>query len=151
MPLPPPSPADGPLEHASAGDIGPPGLGPEADGPRRSRARGVWADPERLAYVPRLPADPAPNTEFPLANHKSAKKRIRQTLKRQERNHAIKSQARSTVKAVRTAVAAGDADGARASFQVAERTLRRAATKGVYKKTTVSRSISRLAKAVAGA
>jgi small subunit ribosomal protein S20 len=86
-----------------------------------------------------------------LANHKSAKKRIRQTLQRQERNQAIRSQVRSTVKAVRTAVAAGDAEGARAGFQIAERTLRRAGTKGVYKKTTVSRSISRLAKAVASA
>ena len=34
-------------------------------------------------------------------------------------------------------------------FALAERRLRKAASKGVYKKTTVSRSISRLAKAVA--
>jgi len=52
------------------------------------------------------------------------------------------------VKAVRTAIAAGDGDEARSRLRAAEGLLRRAASKGVLKKQTASRSVSRLSKAV---
>lgn len=83
-----------------------------------------------------------------MANHRSAEKRVRQSLKRRERNGAVRSRVRGAVKAVRTAIAAGDGDEARSRLRAAEGLLRRAASKGVLKKQTASRSVSRLSKAV---
>ena len=84
-----------------------------------------------------------------MANHKSAVKRARQAIKRRDRNRAIRSAVRTEVKSLRKAIDGGDAGAARTQLQVVEGKLRRAASKGVYKKTTASRSVSRLAKAVA--
>ncbi len=83
-----------------------------------------------------------------MANHKSAEKRARQALKRQARNSAVKSRVRGLVKSVRSAIAEGDAAAAQSRLKDAERAMRKAASKGVYKKTTISRSVSRLTKAV---
>ena len=83
-----------------------------------------------------------------MANHKSAEKRARQAVVRRARNRAVKSEVRSRVKAVRVAVAAGDREGASAGLRDAERSLRKAASKGVIPKTTAGRSVSRLARAV---
>ena len=84
-----------------------------------------------------------------MANHKSAVKRARQALKRRDRNRAVRSEVRTQVKALQTAIAKGDAAEAQTQLRVVEGRLRKAASKGVYKKTTASRSVSRLAKAVA--
>jgi small subunit ribosomal protein S20 len=84
-----------------------------------------------------------------LANHKSAAKRARQALKRQERNRTVRSETRSRVKAVRAAIETGDRESATQLLRVAERSLRKAASKGIVKKTTASRNVSRLSKAVA--
>lgn len=84
-----------------------------------------------------------------MANHKSAEKRARQALKRQEHNRAIRSEVRTRVKRVRAALEGQDAEAARSSLRDAERALRKAASKGVVHKSTASRSVSRLAKAVA--
>jgi len=83
-----------------------------------------------------------------LANHKSAEKRARQALKRRNRNRLIRGSVRTRVKAVRKAIEAGDAATAQSELRLAEREFRKAASKGSLKKTTASRSISRLAKAV---
>ena len=83
-----------------------------------------------------------------MATHRSAEKRARQALKRRARNRKAKSQVRTHLKNVRGAVASGDVEGARQKLRTAERALRKAASKGAIKKTTASRSISRLAKAV---
>jgi small subunit ribosomal protein S20 len=88
--------------------------------------------------------------EADLANHKSAEKRARQALKRRERNRNVKSEARTRVKAVRAAVGAGDAEAARERLRQAERSLRKAASKGVLKKATAGRTVSRLSRAVHG-
>ena len=82
----------------------------------------------------------------PLANHKSALKRARQSVVRQKRNTHIKSTMRTHVKRFRAAVAAGDASDASAKLRVAEKAIRQAATKGVIPKRRASRSVSRLAK-----
>ena len=82
-----------------------------------------------------------------MANHKSAKKRARQALKRRDRNRAVKTEVRSAVKAVRTAAEAGDSAAAAAHVRVAESKLRKAASKGVIKKETASRQVSRLTRA----
>lgn len=83
-----------------------------------------------------------------MANHKSAEKRARQALKRRNRNRLIRGSVRTRVKAVRKAIEAGDAATAQSELRLAEREFRKAASKGSLKKTTASRSISRLAKAV---
>jgi small subunit ribosomal protein S20 len=83
-----------------------------------------------------------------MAYHKSAEKRARQAEPRRLRNRAVTSRARSAVRRVRAAVAAGDGERARAELRDAERELRRAASKGVLPRRRADRSVSRLAKAV---
>jgi small subunit ribosomal protein S20 len=81
-----------------------------------------------------------------VANHKSAKKRARQTLKRAHRNRNIRSRVKSAIRSVRSAVAASDAEKSDAALGVAESVLRRAASKGAIPKKRASRQISRLTK-----
>jgi len=81
-----------------------------------------------------------------VANHKSAKKRARQTIKRTERYRHTRSRVKSAVKSARTALAAGDAGETATALKAAEGVLRRAASKGVVPKKRASRSVSRLAK-----
>ena len=81
-----------------------------------------------------------------VANHKSALKRARQSLRRQKRNTHVKSTMRTHVKGFRAAVAAGDPSDAEAKFRVAERAIRKAVSKGVLPARRASRSVSRLAK-----
>lgn len=83
-----------------------------------------------------------------MAQHKSAEKRARQADRRRARNRAITSALRTRVKAVREAIASGDRAAAAARLHEAEKALRQAATKGVLKRETASRQVSRLAKAV---
>ncbi|MDH5491649.1 MAG: 30S ribosomal protein S20 [Myxococcales bacterium] len=85
-----------------------------------------------------------------MANHASAKKRIRQTLKRTEGNRHIRSTVRGYVKAVRLAIAAGDAGKAKAALPEALRRIDMAVSKGIYHRNTGSRYISRLQRQVAG-
>ena len=77
-----------------------------------------------------------------MAQHKSAKKRARQNLKRRARNRHVASGIKSAVKSLRTATV----EEAPAALRHAERTIRRAASKGVISKKQASRNVSRLAK-----
>ena len=81
-----------------------------------------------------------------MANHKSALKRARQSIVRKKRNTHIKSTMRTHVKRFRAAVEAGDADDAAEKLKVAERAIRKAASKGVIPQRRASRSVSRLSK-----
>jgi small subunit ribosomal protein S20 len=83
-----------------------------------------------------------------VAQHKSAEKRARQDERRRVRNRAVASSLRTRVKGVREAIASGDKAAAAARLHEAEKALRQAASKGVLKKETASRQVSRLAKAV---
>ncbi len=80
-----------------------------------------------------------------MAKHKSAEKRIRQTLKRTAINRARMSRVRTFVKKVEAAIETGDKDAALSAFRLAQPELHRAVTKGVLHKNTVSRKLSRLA------
>jgi len=82
-----------------------------------------------------------------VANHKSAKKRARQALNRRERNRHDRSEMRTAVKRVETAVAAGDTEAAGGALKDAERKLRRASSRGLIHWKTASRRISRLTRA----
>lgn len=84
-----------------------------------------------------------------MANHASAKKRIRQTIKRTARNKHIRSTVRGHVKKVRLALAAGDLEAAKAALPEAVRRIDMAVVKGVYHRKTGSRYISRLMQQVA--
>ena len=77
---------------------------------------------------------------------KSAKKAMRQTKTRTERNRAQRSQLRNAVKKVRSA---GTADEAAKAFEAAQKVLDRAGRKNLIHRNTAARQKSRLAKAVA--
>jgi small subunit ribosomal protein S20 len=79
-----------------------------------------------------------------MANTASARKRIRQTERRTERNAARKSRMRTFMKKVETAIAGGDKSAAAEALRTAQPELQRAATKGVVHANTVARKISRL-------
>lgn len=79
-----------------------------------------------------------------MANTASARKRVRQTVKRTERNRARKSRMRTFVKKVEAAIAGGDKTAAAEALRVAQPEMQRAATKGVIHLNTVSRKLSRL-------
>ena len=83
-----------------------------------------------------------------MANIKSAKKRILIAETRTARNKAIRSEGKTAVKKVNAAVAAKDAEAAKACLKAAISTMSKATSKGVYHKNTTSRKISRLTKAV---
>lgn len=83
-----------------------------------------------------------------MANIKSAKKRILVNQTKAARNKSIKSGVKTAIKKVDAAVAANDAEAAKAALLAATSTIDKAATKGVYHKNTASRKISRLTVAV---
>ena len=79
-----------------------------------------------------------------MANTASARKRIRQTLRRTERNKARKSRMRTFIKKVEAAISGGDKAAATEAFRAAQPEMQRAAGKGVVHSNTVSRKLSRL-------
>ena len=83
-----------------------------------------------------------------MANIKSAKKRILVNRTKTERNKAIKSGVKTSVKKVLAAIEANDKAAASQALIAATATIDKAAGKGVYHKNTASRKISRLAQAV---
>lgn len=83
-----------------------------------------------------------------MANHKSAEKRARQTLVKTERNRFYKTRIKNLTKAVREAVEAGNQEEAQAAFKDVNKNLHSYVSKGVLKKNTAARRISRLAKLV---
>ena len=83
-----------------------------------------------------------------MANHPSAEKRHRQSVKRAARNQVLRSRVRTSVKAARVAISAGDATAAE-TVATATRSLDKAVSKGVIHRRNASRRISRLAKQAA--
>ena len=83
-----------------------------------------------------------------MANIKSAKKRAKQNEVRRRRNVARLSDLKTARKKVIDALDAGDIEGARALFTVAESKIASASGKGLLKDNTAARKISRLAKKV---
>lgn len=79
-----------------------------------------------------------------MANTASARKRIRQTEKRNTRNRARQSRVRTFLRKVEQAIAGGDKAVAAEAFQAAQPELQRAATKGVIHRNAVARKLSRL-------
>lgn len=83
-----------------------------------------------------------------MANHKSALKRHRQSLKARERNRIMKTRVKNVVKAVRMAIEANDKEAAARALQAATSILDKAASKKTLHWRTSARKISRLSMAV---
>jgi small subunit ribosomal protein S20 len=87
-----------------------------------------------------------------VANIKSQKKRILTNEKARKRNQAVRSELKTAIKKVDTAIAAGDKDAATAAALDASRTLDKAASKGVIhanqaanRKSGVTRRVNAMA------
>jgi len=79
-----------------------------------------------------------------MANHKSAKKRIRRNENRSVINGNRESRIRTFIKKVESALLSKDADGAMAALRAAQPEIHRGVAKGVMPKERASRKISRL-------
>ena len=75
---------------------------------------------------------------------RSAKKRLRQTEKRTQRNKAYKSRIKTVIRKVRQAVDEGRAEDARLSYREATSLLDKAVEKGILHKNNAGRRKSRL-------
>ncbi len=83
-----------------------------------------------------------------MANHKSAKTRIKRNEKAAASNASYLSRVRTLVKKVEKAILGGNKEEAQKNFKEAESALGKAAHKGVIKKLAASRKTSRLSAAV---
>jgi small subunit ribosomal protein S20 len=80
-----------------------------------------------------------------VANHKSAKKRTRQTIVKNARNTVKRTLAKNAIKKVRTAIEEGNKENASALLVSAQKVLSRLAKHGIIKNNTAARKTSRLA------
>ena len=80
-----------------------------------------------------------------MANIESAKKRARQNIVRNVRNHARITRIRTFLRKVEEAITAGDKSVAQESLKVAQPEIMRGVSKGVLHINTASRKVSRLA------
>ena len=83
-----------------------------------------------------------------MANIKSAKKRILQTRKKTEFNRFVKSRVRTKIKKIFSLIKSKNKDEAKVKFLSFESDVSKAMSKGVFKKNTASRLVSRLSKKV---
>ncbi|WP_114203950.1 30S ribosomal protein S20 [Janibacter anophelis] len=83
-----------------------------------------------------------------MANIKSQIKRVKTNAARTERNRAHKSELRTWIRKVRTAVDAGDAEAAKGALVTASKKLDKAVSKGVIHANQAANKKSALAKRV---
>ena len=79
-----------------------------------------------------------------MANTPQSKKRARQNDRKLEVNKARRSRIRTFLKKVEEAITSGDKTSAASALKSAQPELMRGVTKGVYKKNTAARKMSRL-------
>lgn len=84
-----------------------------------------------------------------MANHKSAKKRARQTIVRTERNKTRRTQAKNSLKAIRSAIANNEKDTATKLLTATQSILGKLSKLGVIKPNKAARITSRLATQIA--
>ena len=83
-----------------------------------------------------------------MANTPSAKKAVRKIAHRTEVNKARRSRVRTFIRKVEEAIAGGDKEAASAALKNAQPEIMRSVTKGVMKKNTAARKVSRLSASV---
>ena len=81
-----------------------------------------------------------------MANHKSAKKRTRQALKRKLINSQILSQLKTNINKFTELIKAKNKEGIDKSFNLVNSSLAKATKKGLIKKQHMSRKLSSLSK-----
>ena len=81
-----------------------------------------------------------------MANHKSALKRNRQNVKRNERNKVGRTHIKNAIKDTLAEVSVENRDGAQSALKMASRAISKAASKGVVHKRTASRKIAGIAR-----
>jgi len=79
-----------------------------------------------------------------VANSAGSRKRARQAETRRQHNASLRSMARTYLKKVVAAVAAGDKEAAQTAYGTAVSALDKAVTKGILHKNKASRHKSRL-------
>ena len=79
-----------------------------------------------------------------MANHKSAKKRNRQTLKRNKVNRSLRSKINNNINRFNSIISSKKMDQIMESFSSINSSLAKAAKKGLIKKEFVSRKLSSL-------
>jgi small subunit ribosomal protein S20 len=82
-----------------------------------------------------------------MANIQSSQKKNRQRIKREARNASQKSAMRTAVKKLRAAIAAKDGKQTEALLKQATKLIARLGGRGVIKRRTASREVSRLTRA----
>ncbi|MDR2391293.1 MAG: 30S ribosomal protein S20 [Planctomycetota bacterium] len=82
-----------------------------------------------------------------MPNIKSARKRVRQTVKRTARNRVRKEKLKKAVRAYRGILAAGDPAAAGEGLKKVSAAIDKAKGKGIIHKNAARRRISRLARA----
>ena len=83
--------------------------------------------------------------------HASAVKAHRQTLKRTERNRALRSKLRTALKSIRASIATGDTTGAKAALNQTVSVIDKMSGKGIIHDNAAARYKSRIAKRLAAA
>ena len=83
-----------------------------------------------------------------MANTPQSKKRARQNERKLEVNKARRSRIRTFLKKVEESISSGDKNAANTALKSAQPELMRGVTKGVYKKNTAARKMSRLSSRV---
>lgn len=84
-----------------------------------------------------------------MANHKSAEKRVRQNIKRNEINRSNRSKLRTQIKKLRSALSASDKKESTDLLTPTVSLIDKAVNKGLIHKNTAARYKSRLTKHVA--
>lgn len=79
-----------------------------------------------------------------MPNTKSAERRARQSVRRNQKNRSIKSRLKTLEKHYEAALAAGKKDDAAKAYQAVTSAFDKAAKKGVVHKATANRKKSRL-------
>jgi small subunit ribosomal protein S20 len=113
------------------------------------RAADRAALPRRSGMRPPTSQTSTPKRGFRVANIKSQIKRNKQNEKARQRNKAVKSSLKTSVRRFREAADAGDTDAAVQAMRDACRGLDKAASKGVIHKNQAANRKSAMAKRAA--
>lgn len=79
-----------------------------------------------------------------MANHKSAEKAHRQSLKRAARNRSVKSRVKTFITHFKNALKTHNLEESTTAFRKAEAEIMKSVSKGVYHLNTAARKVSRL-------
>ena len=79
-----------------------------------------------------------------MANHKSAEKAHRQSLKRAARNKGVKSRVKTFITHFKNALKTHNLEASTEAFRHAEAEIMKSVSKGVYHLNTAARKVSRL-------